>query len=396
MDNTKTIKHNKRVLLILFFYLVFTGLGIHAQQKKWNAVTHDKTNFPLVGKHRTVACSECHQKGVMKGTPTNCEACHWIRKQDDRYQLQLGIHCQDCHTPYDWEILRPNSWNHEQASGYLLEGAHKALDCYQCHKENIFQKGVSECIDCHQKEYNEASDPNHVAGQFPTDCKACHNMLGWQPSRFNHLGFPLAGTHRTLSCSECHKNGLFAGTPSECVACHLDQYNDTKSPNHKLAGYPTDCQFCHGNNATTWYGAKIDHNQFWPLKGAHRGLDCTACHRQGSNISSDCITCHLDDYNNTTDPDHREAGFYTDCLICHLEESPSWSQVIFDHSFPIFSGKHQHLSCSECHQTTNYYEFTCTDCHTHSKDQMDNKHNEVGGYLYNSQACYSCHPAGIK
>jgi hypothetical protein len=25
---------------------------------------------------------------------------------------------------------------------------------------------------------------------------------------------------------------------------------------------------------------------------------------------------------------------------------------------------------------------------------MDNKHKDVGGYTYNSQACYSCHPTG--
>jgi hypothetical protein len=27
---------------------------------------------------------------------------------------------------------------------------------------------------------------------------------------------------------------------------------------------------------------------------------------------------------------------------------------------------------------------------------MDNKHKDVGGYVYNSQACYSCHPNGRK
>jgi hypothetical protein len=27
---------------------------------------------------------------------------------------------------------------------------------------------------------------------------------------------------------------------------------------------------------------------------------------------------------------------------------------------------------------------------------MDNKHQNVSGYAYNSQACYSCHPTGEK
>jgi hypothetical protein len=27
---------------------------------------------------------------------------------------------------------------------------------------------------------------------------------------------------------------------------------------------------------------------------------------------------------------------------------------------------------------------------------MDSKHSSVGGYSYNSQACYTCHPRGTE
>ena len=47
--------------------------------------SHDRTNFPLTGKHRTLACRECHINLVFEGTPTDCEVCHWMRRQDDRY-----------------------------------------------------------------------------------------------------------------------------------------------------------------------------------------------------------------------------------------------------------------------------------------------------------------------
>ena len=50
---------------------------------------HDQTNFPLTGRHRTVACEECHINGQLEGTPTDCESCHWDRRQDDRYSLAL-------------------------------------------------------------------------------------------------------------------------------------------------------------------------------------------------------------------------------------------------------------------------------------------------------------------
>ena len=101
LSNRLSTRHTIVTGLVVAMSLLF----IFSQQKKWDAVAHDKTNFPLKGKHRTVACSECHVKGVMQGTPTDCEACHWNRKQDDRYRLQLGHHCADCHTPFDWKRI---------------------------------------------------------------------------------------------------------------------------------------------------------------------------------------------------------------------------------------------------------------------------------------------------
>jgi hypothetical protein len=52
------------------------------------------------------------------------------------------------------------------------------------------------------------------------------------------------------------------------------------------------------------------------------------------------------------------------------------------------------LSCTDCHLTSNYREFSCLDCHAHEKTSMDNEHRDVSGYTYNSQSCYGCHPQG--
>jgi hypothetical protein len=52
------------------------------------------------------------------------------------------------------------------------------------------------------------------------------------------------------------------------------------------------------------------------------------------------------------------------------------------------------LDCTDCHTSSNFREFTCTDCHAHQRTRMDNEHDGVAGYSYNSQACYSCHPQG--
>jgi len=86
------------------------------------------------------------------------------------------------------------------------------------------------------------------------------------------------------------------------------------------------------------------------------------------------------------------------CEICH--SFYSWKPAQFtehDGIFPIFSGNHagEWNECSDCHISPgNFQIFSCLNCHEHRKDRMDNEHREVNGYLYESNACYNCHPNG--
>ena len=378
-------------LLVIFLYSEEDTL-----KKKWDVNTHDRTNFPLVGKHRTVSCGECHLKGVLQGTPTNCEACHWIRKKDDRYNLQLGIHCGDCHTPLDWKLIRPGAWVHEQKTGFPLTGSHKTLDCDQCHKSNILGGLPDDCFSCHEADYNNASSPNHLTAQFPTDCSLCHTSTHWNATSYSHPGFPLNGSHLSAPCSDCHQNGVYAGTPNQCAACHMDDYNQARDPNHLEGGFSTSCEICHGFDAVSWEGAVFDHNLVWPLQGAHQNLDCTECHANGYNLPQNCYGCHQAEYQATSDPNHISAGFPTQCESCHFPNHLTWSQAVFNHNFPINSGEHAGYACTDCHLTANYNVFSCIDCHAHRESRMSGIHNHVAGYIYSSQACYSCHPQGIK
>ncbi|MCI5055621.1 MAG: hypothetical protein MRY83_05900, partial [Flavobacteriales bacterium] len=65
-----------------------------------------------------------------------------------------------------------------------------------------------------------------------------------------------------------------------------------------------------------------------------------------------------------------------------------------------YSGNHQNEwnQCSECHiQANNYAVFSCIDCHEHNnKNDVDDDHDGVNGYVYESNACYSCHPDGAE
>ena len=80
------------------------------------------------------------------------------------------------------------------------------------------------------------------------------------------------------NCEDCHVGNDFSGTPTDCFACHMDDYNGTTDPNHTVAGFSTDCDDCHSTNS--WQGARFDHDS-WPLTGKHRNADCSACHPGG-------------------------------------------------------------------------------------------------------------------
>ncbi|MFQ5771870.1 MAG: hypothetical protein ACE5HX_15150, partial [bacterium] len=87
----------------------------------------------------------------------------------------------------------------------------------------------------------------------------------------------------------------------------------------------------------------------------------------------------------------------TECYICHPDGEKG---KFVDHDnlyFPIFSGPHNNKwdSCITCHfEPNNRKMFTCFDCHAHSQDKMDRKHHDEKDYVYDSNACYDCHPDG--
>jgi hypothetical protein len=107
---------------------------------------------------------------------------------------------------------------------------------------------------------------------------------------------------------------------------------------------------------------------------------------------SDCIACHQDEY----DRQHAASGYPTSCVDCH--DNTTWFGATFQHAaFPIYSGRHgsQWGSCETCHtDRSNFSVFTCFNCHQHSQTRMDQRHSGRNGYIYESNACYSCHPDG--
>ncbi len=240
---------------------------------------HKTAAFPLEGKHLAVPCASCHLKGVLKGTPTGCYDCHWIRKPDDRFKTKLGPDCQTCHRPIAWTAV---NWSHAAATGFNLETPHKTLDCEACHKGQVFAGTPRDCYSCHRADYERVQNPSHTAGGFPTDCTGCHNPSAptWQGATFTHATFPLAGAHTTQACAACHRNNVFKGTPRDCYSCHRTDYQTSKNPPHASAAFPTACETCHKFSSPNWLDAGFNHNvtTTFALAGVHVTQPCTACH----------------------------------------------------------------------------------------------------------------------
>jgi hypothetical protein len=148
----------------------------------------------------------------------------------------------------------------------------------------------------------------------------------------------------------------------------------------------------------TWQGAVFNHNSTrFPLTGAHTTVLCANCHvgNKFAGTPTACYACHASEFMTVTNPNHVAAGFPTTCESCHT--TTTWSGATFNHKFPIYSGAHsgKWSSCNDCHNNaSNYAVFTCLSCHAHDKPKMDDKHKGRAGYVYESLACYGCHPKG--
>jgi hypothetical protein len=236
-----------------------------------------------------------------------------------------------------------------------------------------------------------------VSAGFPTTCESCHRAsdASWRATFSHNAVYPLVGVHALQACTACHKNNVYKGTPRDCYGCHRTTYERTTSPNHPAAGFPTSCDSCHSASSSTW-SASFDHNRFFVLAGRHLSAACSSCHKNNvyRGTPRDCYPCHQAQYDRTTNPNHRAAGFPTTCETCHRSSDGSFNQGRFTHTwFPITSGKHAGRACAECHTDSNNYKvFSCTRCH--ERAQTDQKHAGRAGYRYDSAACYSCHPTG--
>ncbi len=332
---------------------------------------HSQTRFTLLGAHMTAPCQACHtneQKFEFVNIPVDCYGCH--RSDYDATSAPphrasgLGTNCIECHSPN--ALAWPANFDHA-STGFALVGVHASTPCVQCHTGGgAFKKVSTQCDICHHAAFMAATNPNHVAGHFSSNCQTCHNSVSWQTGTFDHAsaGFPLTGGHAAPKCDDCHK-GNYNATSTACVTCHQPDYSAAKNPPH--TGFSTDCTSCHTIQA--WQPAQFDHSKSsFPLTGAHASVPCATCHVNNNfvSVSTACVGCHQQDFTNASTPPHSSGGFSTDCTTCH--NTTAWQPSVFNHSttrFPL-TGAHTTVTpCTKCHTVSPWsaQATACVNCH---------------------------------
>ncbi|MFQ5823039.1 MAG: hypothetical protein ACE5JB_03190 [bacterium] len=368
---------------------------------------HNRTKFPLEDRHKEVDCKSCHNIEDFSTIGSNCISCH-----QDVHQAKMGGDCERCHTVQGWEIF--NVEEIHANSRFPLLGRHTLVDCWSCHQnqqQGDFALLTTDCISCHQQEYLETENPNHVANSFSILCQECHDMNDWPPAFFpNHDAlFPIfSGEHDGAwsDCMDCHRNSATFQEFS-CLNCHEHRQSIMDEKHRGLSGYAYEsnaCWSCHPTGSEAGITENHDSDFFPIFSGTHQDAwqECVECHvsPQGFEVVS-CINCHEHEPSKTN-AEHSGITGYTygtdNCLLCH----PNGEKGEFrDHDnlfFPIFSGEHRNKwdnDCSICHTDPNNRKiFSCLNCHEHNQTKMDEKHRGKNDYVYESNACFDCHPDG--
>ncbi|MCB9535237.1 MAG: hypothetical protein H6704_03155 [Myxococcales bacterium] len=240
----------------------------------------------------------------------------------------------------------------------------------------------SDCVECHSGDVRAALF-DHASVDFGSLCATCHVETTWDPTRVPaHDAFTLTGAHLTAACGACHAADRADPQPTACLGCHRDD-RDRAEPAHDA--FPDDCSACHGT--TAWRPATgVDHDQFYPLTGAHRTVDCGRCHTNDvfAGTPRTCVGCHAADREGATPPHTR---FPDTCDDCH--DTIGWRPAeLPDHDlfFPL-RGAHTDVVCRGCHVDDVYpgTPRTCVGCHAADRDGATPTH---AGF---PDACTGCH-----
>src|SRR5229473_166942 len=239
-------------------------------------------------------------------------------------------------------------------------------------------------------------------GPLAIPCENCHNAASWRPIRavpeFDHnkTKYPLRGMHEKVQCVQCHVKPIFTNVGKNCQDCHSDIHQ------RKMG---TNCAQCHTVQGWNIAVQQVkDHQNRFPLLGAHAAVQCEDCHKsaavgQYQGLSTACNSCHMRDFQQAKSPDHVAGQFPQTCNSCHSFDG--WLGATINHSappisFPLTNG-HANVPCVNCHVGNNYnLQIVATDCghsgcHLTTWQQTTNPKHSAAATVFPLATCSTCH-----
>lgn len=349
-------------------------------ETSWKAVTafdHNRTAYPLRGKHKNLTCRQCHPAGkkYRKMSFANCRDCH----RNDPHKGQFKQDCQGCHVV---QGFKKSTYDH-RSGNYPLTGKHRSVACSKCHNPRPGSKTVvykplgTACNDCHNDVHK---------GQFKKTCGDCHVTAGFKREHltFEHRRdstYPLEGKHAAVSCEKCHLKKamqfpagageavLYRPLDSACITCHRDFHRGQLG---------NRCRQCH-TVASFKSIAAFDHQRTrFPLDRIHDAVECVKCHprvrvSQGDKveetikfkpIGTQCMVCHKDLNHDTTAFGLTGKHLDADCSRCHNAGTPNTRRT---RKTPAGS-----FQCRNCHRSPHPGgQPLCAQCHTTRNWRVD-------------------------
>jgi hypothetical protein len=291
-------------------------LACHDGSGNLSNFDHSATRFPLLGQHDQIQCTACHIDGAFDTLSTACADCH---AEPEIHAGLFSINCETCHTPAAWSALASldgGAFDHFEQTQFSLnrhqrDYADQLMNCARCHTSPDgvqIRFDLQFCVTCHTTE-DAAFMVAHQA-EFGPDCLACHDGVD-RMHDFDHARFFLLdGAHAEASCTTCHIDRVFSGTPSECAACHSE-------PEIHAGLFGLQCESCHSTIA--WSPAQMVAHTF-PLDHGEQGLvACETCHVERYTEYT-CYECHEHEPGEILS-EHLEEGIsqaeLADCMACH-------------------------------------------------------------------------------
>jgi hypothetical protein len=159
---------------------------------RFDVSAHQRTNFPLTGRHAAIPCEECHlaqRDRKFTRSTVGCFACHqadYARTAGtafDHARSGFGTDCKSCHFT---STFKKALFAAHEVCFQIDVGPHAGISCLDCHTSlanatvtGACNTGTASCIRCHSCASVQAPH-TQVAGFQCKDrkCYECHSFTG--------------------------------------------------------------------------------------------------------------------------------------------------------------------------------------------------------------------------